>query len=291
VPAWDAAAARAAADAYVPPSALEDDPDPAPPWVPYAQRDIDHQRHSHEGLMDHVADVIENKVRRVKPNRLPEPVKPDGAGYMALYCAAQWIATRGGTLEINPLDEGPWREAFKDLLDRIASENVKVVGVRDGVTKPEHISGIHFASCLVAYPFSDTHLDLILGEELCLFSRPYLDDEHWRGGFDDSLEDRRGARWRRLMVLKADVARCWPFAGALDYRTGAPGRPTSMHLVEQEWRDRWQRGDAETGIGAEAEALAEWLRTEHPDTPQLTPKTIKNRLRHKHRRRVGDAQK
>ena len=157
--------------------------------------------------------------------RLPELVKPDGAGYMALYCAAQWIATRSGTLEINPLDEGLWREAFKDLLDRIASEDVKVVGVRDGATEPEHISGIHFASCPVHYPFSDLRWDLILSEELCLVSRPYIDDEHWRGGFNDCLEDRRGVRWGRLMVLKADVARCWPFATAQDHRTSAP-RPT-----------------------------------------------------------------
>src|SRR5262249_28174908 len=70
---------------------------------------------------------------RANPPKLPELMKPDGAGYMPLYCAAQFIATRGGTLEINPHDEGLWREAFKDLLDRIASEDVKVVGVRDGV--------------------------------------------------------------------------------------------------------------------------------------------------------------
>jgi hypothetical protein len=224
VPAWDAAAARAAADAYVPPSALEGDPDPAPPWVPYAQRDIDHQRHSHEGLMDHVADVIENKVRRVKPNRLPELVKPDGAGYMPLYCAAQWIATRGGTLAINPLDEAIWREAFKDLRDRIVSGDVKVVGERpDGVS--EEISGAHFASCSVDYPFSDRRLlnfnDRVLGNEFCLVSRPYLDDEYWRrGGYDDRLENRQGVRWRRLQV-KADVARCWPFGKSQDHRPSA----------------------------------------------------------------------
>jgi hypothetical protein len=63
-PAWDAAAARAAAEAYVPPSALED-PTPAPPWVPYAQRDIDHPRHSREGLMVYVADVIETQLRNL----------------------------------------------------------------------------------------------------------------------------------------------------------------------------------------------------------------------------------
>jgi hypothetical protein len=150
--------------------------------------------------------------RTFRAFRLPELVKPDGAGYMPLYCAAQWIATRGGTQKIKPWREAPWREAFKDLLDRIASEDVKVVGVRDSVTEPEHISGIHFASCPVHYPFSDLRWDLIFSDEICLVSRPYIDDKHWRGRFNDCLEDRRGVRWRRLMVLKADVARCWPFA-------------------------------------------------------------------------------
>jgi hypothetical protein len=160
--------------------------------------------------------------RKKSSYRLPELVKPDGAGYMALYCAAQWIATRGG-MEINPPDEGLWRKAFKDLLDRIASEDVKVVGVRDGVTEPEHISGIHFASCPVDYPFSRRR---ILGNELCLVSHPYIDDEHWRRGFDDRLENWRGARWRRLMVLKADVARYWPFAIAASVTGGGNEPPT-----------------------------------------------------------------
>jgi hypothetical protein len=189
----------------------------APAWVPYSQRAIDHQRHSRDGLMSHVANVINEQLNSLDAQRLPELVKPDGAGYMPLYCVAQWIVTHGGTRVINRFDEVLWREAYKVLLDRIASEDVKVLGlgVRDGAT--ETVSGIHFASCSVAYPFSDTPLDLILSKELCLFSRPYLDDEHWRRGFDDSLEDRRGARWRRLMVLKADVARYWPFAAALDH--------------------------------------------------------------------------
>jgi hypothetical protein len=93
------------------------------------------------------------------------------------------------------------------------------------------------------------------------------------------------------MVLKADVARYWPFAAALDHRTGAPGRPSAMHLVEEEYRARWQRGEAETSIGGEAAALAGWLRTEHPHAPPLKPKTIANRLRDDHRRRVAEAQK
>ena len=166
---------------------------------------------------------------------------------------------------------------------------MKVLGVREGAT--ETVSGMHFASCSVNYPFSDVRFDLVRSKELCLFSRPYLDDEHWRRGFNDSLEDRHGARWRRLMVLKADVARYWPFAEALDHRTGAPGRPSAMHLVEEEYRARWQRGEAETSINAEAAALADWLRAEHPRAPPLKPKSIANKLRKDHRRCVAEAQK
>ena len=63
-----------------------------------------------------------------------------------------------------------------------------------------------------------------LGNELCLVSHPYIDDEYWRrGGYDDRLENRQGVRWRRLQALKADVARCWPFGKSQDRRTGAPG--------------------------------------------------------------------
>jgi hypothetical protein len=50
-----------------------------------------------------------------------------------------------------------------------------------------------------------------LSDELHLRSYPYLDEEYWRRGFNDALVDRRGTRWRRLMVLKSDVARFWPF--------------------------------------------------------------------------------
>jgi hypothetical protein len=224
---------------------------------------------------------------------LPALVRPEGSGYMPLYLAAQWIATRGGTIDIDPRDIMIWKDAFATLLARMASEEVAVVGIRDG--KNEKIDGHLFAGIQVDYPYSDTPFSLLVSEDLFL-SSSYLDDDHWREGFDDHLETRSGVKWSRLAVSKADIARWWPFdiaksADVTPSVTGAPGRPTSIHLVELEYRDRWQRGEAKTGIGAEAEALAEWLRTEHPDAPQLTPKTIANRLRHEHRRRVGDAQK
>jgi hypothetical protein len=67
-------------------------------------------------------------------------------------------------------------------------------------------------------------------------------------------------------------------------QTGVPGRPTSIYLVEIEYRARWDRGETKVSIGDEAEILCAWLRDKHPDAPQLTAKTIANRLRDQHRR-------
>jgi hypothetical protein len=226
---------------------------------------------------------------RAKPPKLPELMKPDGAGYMPLYCAAHFIATRGGTLAFNPLREAIWRKAFKDLRDRIVSGDVKVVGERpDGVL--EDIGGVHFAFCPVDYPFSERRN---LGNEFCLVMHPStsIDDEHWRHGFDDRLENRRGVRWRRLTVLKADVSRCWPFGKSQDHRTGAPGRPSGMYLVEEEHRRRFQRGVAQTHVAVEARELAEWFRAKHPNAPPLTAKTIENKIRSAHRQRVAERSK
>jgi hypothetical protein len=229
-------------------------------------------------------------------HELPALIKPEGPGYMPLYFAAQWIATRGGTVEIDPSDLTVWQDAFAQLLSRIASDEVTVTGMREG--QREKLEGHIFAGILVDFPFHDTPFNLLVSEELYLWSCVYIDEEHWQKGWNDVLETRHGAKWSKLMALKSDVARCWPFGLSQDtmkvppqiHHTGAPGRPSSMHLVEAEYRARWHRGEAEASIGAEAKTLAEWLQNKHPDVPQLQPKSIANRLRHDHRERIGKAQ-
>jgi hypothetical protein len=62
-------------------------------------------------------------------------------------------------------------------------------------------------------------------------------------------------------------------------RSGAPGRPSSMHLVAQEL-DR--RVGSEEGISGSvrdvAGQLSDWLRKNYAHEPQLTPKSISNKL-------------
>jgi hypothetical protein len=187
---------------------------------------------------------------------LPPLVKPEGPGYMPLYCAAQWIATCGGFVNFDPSDEDFWKPAYEQLLARVASEEIKVIGTRDGKRQP--VPGYHFAGCRVDYPFSDTPFGLLVSEDLFLWSVVYLDEEHWLKGHGDCLEDRHGPQWKRLMVLKADVAKCWPFEQS---RTGAPGRPSSMHLVEVEFDARCARNEVAATLADEARYLASWLRS------------------------------
>src|SRR5689334_7845813 len=138
------------------------------------------------------------------------------------------------------------------------------------------LEGHIFAGMLVDFPFHDTPFNLLVSEELYLSSCVYIDEEHWQKGWNDVLETRHGAKWSKLMALKSDVARCWPFGVSQAtieepvqiHHTGAPGRPSLMHLVEAEYRARCNRGEAEASIGAEAKALAEWLQNKHPDIPE-----------------------
>jgi hypothetical protein len=208
---------------------------------------------------------------------LPETMSPTGPGYMPLYCAAQWIATNGGKRIFDPNDEAIWRNVFGELLARISSEQVKTIGMRNG--ERELVPAHHFAACRVDYPFLSAPLELILGEELYLQSYPYVDEKHWSSGFDDSLRDRRGERWSRLMVLKDDVARIWPFVDDRRSESGAPGRPSSMYLVEARFKLRCEAGEVANTLSKEAEFLAQWLGKAHADKPPLQQKTICNRLR------------
>jgi hypothetical protein len=41
----------------------------APPWVSCSKRDIDHERHSREGLMAHVAGVIDEQLQNHERRR------------------------------------------------------------------------------------------------------------------------------------------------------------------------------------------------------------------------------
>ncbi len=64
-------------------------------------------------------------------------------------------------------------------------------------------------------------------------------------------------------------------------RTGAPGAPSSMHIIEEMMRERFKKHESRGTIGEEAKALAEIFAAsaQYKGLRPATPKTIENALR------------
>ena len=68
-------------------------------------------------------------------------------------------------------------------------------------------------------------------------------------------------------------------------RTGTPGRPTPIYLVEHEFKRRVATGEIEAkSCAAQSRILAAWHAETHPNLPRLTPKTIENHIRADYRK-------
>jgi hypothetical protein len=75
--------------------------------------------------------------------------------------------------------------------------------------------------------------------------------------------------------------------------SGAVGRPSSMHLVEANMRQRAQRWELATTLREETKYQSNWIREAHSLLPRVTAKAIANSLRHlfKSLRACSDARK
>jgi hypothetical protein len=61
--------------------------------------------------------------------------------------------------------------------------------------------------------------------------------------------------------------------------TGAPGRPGSKHLVDEEFKRRAATGEAEETLSSEASYLSKWLTRAYPQYPPMTVKSVENAIR------------
>jgi hypothetical protein len=62
-------------------------------------------------------------------------------------------------------------------------------------------------------------------------------------------------------------------------RTGSPGRPSSKHLVENEFKRRCRAGETEETITEQAKQLSAWLHQTYPGLAQMTQGTTENAIR------------
>ena len=104
-------------------------------------------------------------------------------------------------------------------------------------------------------------------------SRPYYEIE--------AVGLRSLKRWLKALTSDAEPAPGSELAADDEgiYRSGAPGRPTSAHLVKAELKRRATAGELCASLASEAEHLSQWLTSQHPNAPGMTKKTISNSCR------------
>jgi len=223
-------------------------------------------------------------------DRAPLLVTPD-TGYIPLSAAAHWVATEGGTIDA---PNEALREGYRLIVQAVVDGRIEAIGTSDGLPAP--IPGHVFASCRVRHPFDPLDDDVVLSETVALICYAYVDDALWQSGFDDSLRNWNGPRWRRISVKSADICAVFRYAAAKQSayenptRTGAPGRPGSKHLLLLEFEARAARHEVCERIGMEAKALAAWLPLAHPNVKRMAVRAVENDIReafHEFRRKSG----
>lgn len=98
-----------------------------------------------------------------------------------------------------------------------------------------------------------------------------------------ALEDARGCGepdWIEVLVSREDIVCYIQKNGWQTEKTvsGAPGRPSSMHLVRLEFERRAKTGKILDKKSDEAKYLESWLKERYPMQPPITAKTIANNL-------------
>jgi hypothetical protein len=233
----------------------------------------------------------------VQPYMIEPMTRTGTAGYVPFCTALHWIMTKGGTVSKNLEDFGAWNDSVQRMLPLISTGEIQIVGRPSSGGPPQTITNETFAGVLVSHALRD-ELSIIVGEDPWISCTPYIDQQHWSSDFNDELYlvHYGPATWTHLQVRKSDVLREFQIEEIPDatklfsYKSGAPGRPTSKHLVKMEFDARYQRGDAARSVKLEATALASWLGETHPNAPQLTTKTIENQIRSTFRNRGAGPQ-
>jgi hypothetical protein len=210
------------------------------------------------------------------PERLPDLVPPEGRGFMAFSAAAQWIATKGGALDIGH-DPDAWYAACRQLTNAIASADVACTGVCMESGQREGLAPALFGSLKIHHLFGPEDVSGWLDQELYLSTMPYI-EEDWRAGFSDDLRKKLKTVWSKLMVSKVDVVKRWQF-DLTPAKSGFAGRPTSKQLIILEFQQRCAAKVADRSLMANAKGLCDWLSQAHPEAPQPKPKTVTDHIR------------
>jgi hypothetical protein len=133
----------------------------------------------------------------------------DQEPYVPLFVALCWIITGGGIKEVCLRDEAAWENAVSQLLPKVCSETIEVIG-RDYQQISKPVPAATFDSVETLHPLSKpsalidtpTHIQ-------CHF---WTGEDDCKGGAGDQLFPAGSARptWTNLKLRRAHVLKLWP---------------------------------------------------------------------------------
>src|SRR5262245_58477623 len=141
----------------------------------------------------------------VEPFMLEPMEGGDGAGYVPICAALQWIMTGGGSIRVRFEEVTAWAAAVAKLRRVIASGEF-VIGLPGAGGLPEVIKGTAFAVIKVLPPLHSPIADILLSSPSHIDCSCYLGEENWTKHFNDRLyvTGKPGPAWTSLHVKKSE---------------------------------------------------------------------------------------
>jgi hypothetical protein len=151
----------------------------------------------------------------------------------------------------------------------------------------DHVAAIHWDRRRAALLLQETLAKGELSADLLISDGNIkaISERFWQSNEDLDYLLKESSKNGIVIINESDFAR-WqgtPLNGIVildlvPQRTGAPGRPSSMHLIVNELSARISAGNLEDTVTKQADTLSTWLSENHPAAPKPLPKSIKNKI-------------
>jgi hypothetical protein len=144
---------------------------------------------------------------------------PGTSGYVPVCSALHWIMTKAGTRDDVMMDDRcAWDDAVQQLWPPVCSDEIELIGLKSGDSRPSRIEGRSLALLKVLWPLSSPIGDILTSAPSHISCSAYLGPELWLKDFSDKLYDqgRPGPAVTHLQVIKNKVLERWPRSTAAE---------------------------------------------------------------------------
>ena len=187
-------------------------------------------------------------------------------------------------------DQAEWMRAIvAHLMTRDAAAGLWfAIGRKDGVGRYQLIHPSYWNFLLMNIEEGAVGRDPSLRfEDLrCALTKDVPDDHPIRAMMQADLKEGWPAASSNAAVREIVSPPSAPTSTSDRGQYDGPGRPSTFHLVEQEFDKRTKKNALEASLNWQGEVLSDWFKSTHPHLRPYQPKTVVNRLRKKYRAAV-----